>query len=344
MQWKNLDGKEFIECSSDELRTLVVACGLRINSSTKNYRVVCPRCLERNNNNRLDYTKRHLSISGDLSQGYCFRCDGVFKDKLSGLSGEVDTSYNVMDAKLIEHEINTKPFETAIPLEECEEGTNYIKDRNPYYNITSNQFDLKCKSNKIFIPYKNLVGKVIYYQIRYLDPEKSPTKSKYYNPPVEHKPIYIAPHSTGEIYWNPTNPSILVEGALTAIALKITVGDDVNVIGAMGKVLTSHHLTWLFSLGSFNNLFVMMDSIELSIPVSELLTKNRILNQIIPSEGQDAEECLVAQGLDTYRAYVMSYLNDIPLMNSDIMIDESPREGLIKQQLDILNRKVSFSF
>lgn len=308
--WKELDGRETIVCNSEDLKQLVIDnYKNKFRPGLKYYRVVCPRCLDRNRmKGEYNYDHRNLSINKEFTFGFCFRCEGIYVDEMSGATSKVDTEINSFRGSSIYdfniERINTEPYDKALPISLHTDAIKYITNRNKYYNITTDQFKLRYKTNKIIIPYMDLSGTPFYYQFRYIDVTKSPTNSKYFNAVINNKPIYIAPDSIGKPVWKVRNDTILVEGALTAIALKIVLGDSVNVVCIMGKVPTLYQITFLKWLGLVGNVYVMMDETSLSSTVVGELVTNKIHAKIIPSDGRDAEEMLMSMGIDNYREYL----------------------------------------
>lgn len=316
MTWNSLDGTEIITCEANELRDLVKADPSnenQLNSNLKYYRCVCPRCLERNKKKGdRNYDKKNLSINKDFNYGRCFRCNAIFLDPLLGGLSEVDTQIEVAEEDTAEFKVkgvNTAPYQSAEDLPYTPEGCEYIQKRNRYYNCNLNQFCLRYTQNKIIIPYFDPSGNIFYYQFRYIDVNKSPTKSKYFNPTIDNKPIYIAPDSCKKPVWKMDKPTIIVEGAMTAIALKITVGDNVNVLALMGKVPTNYQINFIKWLGLTENIYVMMDDEPLSEVVYREFRRQKIPSSIIETAGFDAEELLSQLGIDMYRAQLQAQMN-----------------------------------
>ena len=311
MQWHKLDGFETIECEQGELRKLVESEDTQ--EGEEFVRCVCPRCKERNEKRgNLTYDKRNLSVNKDFTWGKCFRCEAVFRDKAAEFSREVDLEV-LMDEKPRETfelcRIDTKTYDSAEFITNENAGGVYMHQRNPFYIIGRNFCRLKYKEPKIIIPYFDLHQKPYYYQFRYIDVSKSPTGSKYFNPPIEKKPVYIVPNFDGKICWNTRNTTILVEGALTAIALKLAVGDKINVAALLGKVPTLYQIQLLKHLGLLGKVYSMMDKSELSRVVVKKLGAEGIRSEIIPSSGADSEELLLQYGLQGFQTRLNSILD-----------------------------------
>jgi len=311
MQWLKLDGYETIECEKGELQSLVDHEDVQ--EGEEFIRCVCPRCKERNERRgELTYDKKNLSINKDCTWGKCFRCEAVFKDKLAELSRDINLEVLVGDKSDRKFElcrIDTKAYDSAVFISSENEGGAYMHNRNPFYNISRNFCKLKFKEPKIIIPYFDLYQKPYYYQFRYIDVSKSPTGSKYFNPPIDKKPVYIVPNFDGRICWNTGNTTILVEGALTAIALKLVVGDSTNVAALLGKVPTLYQIQLLKYLGVLGKVYSMMDESELSKVVVKKLRSEGIKSDIIPSSGADSEEMLLQYGLPEFQKRINSILD-----------------------------------
>lgn len=345
MKWNSNDGKEVISCDSEDLKQMVLANYQNtFRPGLKYYRIVCPRCLERNiAKGETKYDHRNLSISKEFTWGYCFRCNAIFTDKFYGANSEVGYDLSTfsggesIDDFEIER-INTTAYDDATPLEMHTEGIQYIQSRNPYYNVVTNQFKLRYKTNKLIIPYLDLTGKPFYYQFRYVDVSKSPNGAKYFNAIIGNKPIYIAPDSCGKPVWKTANTTILVEGALTAIALKIVLGDSFNIVCIMGKAITYYQVNFLKWLGLIGDLYVMMDETDLSQSVADELAKYKIKSNIIPTDGLDAEELLNNLGPQKYRNLLMSIIGDKTL--HQLTFDSIYRNDFTNNE-NILNKKFS---
>lgn len=339
MEWKSLDGYELIV--TDELKQLVLAnYNGRLPPAIKYYRIVCPRCYERNRlKGEYDYAHTNLSVAKDFSFGKCFRCNAVFTDKYYGAASEYDSKLlDLKDTHFEIESINTDHLENYHDLSIDTDAIKYIQNirGNIYYNIHDNFASLKYSNNKLVIPYFNTDGNTFYYQYRYVDVSKSPTRSKYYNPPINNKPIYITPNLDGKILWNPMNPTILVEGAITAIACKQVVGNDVNVIGLMGKVITNYQLQFIKYLGIID-LYVMLDEYSLSDELSKTLSLNGLKNSIIPTDGKDAEELLIELGPDRYYTILDQYISKSSIKESLEYLDSFNNDTKITPDSNLLS-------
>ena len=308
-KFEKLDGKETYISNTKEIESLVTEFYHgNIPSSysgTKSYRIACPRCVQRNKDN---ITHKNLSISSDFTIGHCFRCELTIVDEIKGANKEINFERESFKLKAFEIErIKCDSMEKALDIQNDDNSINYIKERNPYYDINRNQFHLKCKPNKIIIPYFDKNTNWIYYQFRYIDESKSPTDSKYYNPVIDMKPLFLTCEENGKVDWKVEHPTILVEGALTAIALKLVVQGKANVVGLMGKTLTDYQVQFLKRL-YFSKLFIMMDELSLSEQVSKKLLDNYSIESIIiDSDGRDAEEMISDTkgiGFEKYKTYI----------------------------------------
>jgi hypothetical protein len=321
MNWDKLDGLEVIECEKGELQDLVEE-EYGTDANQEYYRCVCPRCKERNiKKGELNYDHRNLSVNKDFTYGRCFRCEGVFKDKLHEFTQDLDTKLEdlekVTQKSFTLDRIDTKLYDLYQNLSESEEGREYIIKRNRYYDPVYNFCSMKFKSPKLLIPYFDLSGKCFYYQFRYTDISLSPSGAKYFNPPIDNKPIYIVPSLSKKMIWDNKGVTILVEGALTAVALKLVVGDRVNVVALMGKVPTSYQIQYLNTIGLYGRVYVMMDETSLSMVVKSRLGAEGIKTEIIPTNGQDAEEMLMCLGMPEMKSVIMSAIEKKPELNFD---------------------------
>lgn len=336
--FKKLDGKEILVLTTREIEELVMMNDSSRNNSSytkKHFRIACPRCTQRD----LRYaTQKNLSISSDFTIGYCFRCELTIVDELKGDNKELDFSEELYNKykKFELIRLNCNKIKTSEDINKSDEGSKYIVSRNKYYDLKVNQFNLKWKNGKVIIPYYDLDSEWYYYQFRYMDPSKSPTGTKYYNPPIDSKGLYLTCELDKKIHWDIERPTIIVEGALTAIALKITIQDSANVIGLIGKTLTNYQLQYLKIL-NYSDLYLMLDETELSNKVKETLSSNNIESKVIESDGRDAEELLMQLGIEEFRDMV---LNKIRKKNSDnIELSFSIKGNIKKKNLKIFNKQ-----
>jgi len=312
INWVELDGKEVIR--TRVLKDIVLMNYKRLVPGLKYYRVVCPRCLDRNiKKGEFGYNKKNLSILKDFSYGRCFRCSAIFIDSEFYLNKEIEFD-SEDDFEFYDNDFSlTKCSSLSIvdsftDLHMSIDGLDYMTDRNSLFNINTKQYKLKYKLGKLLIPYYFIDQSLIYYQFRYTDLKYSPNGAKYHNPPIDNKPLYIPQNSNGLVEWDASRPIILVEGALTAIALKMTVGDDYNVAAVVGNTITSYQIKMLKYL-SFIDIYVFMDSYDFSLATAEVLAANKIRSTIIPSSGPDSEELLNEMGYHRFKNYVLSNIS-----------------------------------
>ena len=276
------------------------------------YMLVCPECKEEKENNDpkysdVPYTKKKLYIDEGMSVGYCFRCCRVFLDK-SGISRmKSNTSWS--NIKIKESEMIYLPYNRIPP--EDKESDDYLINRCPqlYRNIDLKLFGIIPTKRKLVI--KFMMNKNnYYYQLRFLYPDEDNEGNRYYSPYTGDlgKPIYYA---LGK--FNPSNPTILVEGVFTAISEKLLVGPDVNVVAILGHSLTKYQLNMLQSNGQFNTVYVHMDETKLSNDLAKKLRSTYPDVRVIPSlfNGLDTEE-IIRLGKMTpleYHNYLMDKMN-----------------------------------
>lgn len=254
-----------------------------VKDSPNEYVRKCSYCMKNYN-----YQKPKLYIKKDLSVGHCFHCDSVFLNRQLQES-EVCTEVTRMirfkgfnkkrDFSLPEFDA-TYYFESKDEDKKCIE---YLHNRNPKLNYSD--YGIKFRRGKVVIPFY-LYGKVVYYQIRYLNPVGS---MKYFNPVIPNKIPYILP----------TRPVghkvVLVEGCFDAFAAEHLFPKDYAIIALLGKTVTEYQISLLrdFRVDDFT---IYLDKTELS---RNLVSKLKEVDdfsiakyRIIGSDGTDPEEYL----------------------------------------------------
>lgn len=274
--------------------------------------VPCPICKARKDEETpgRDYGKlkkeRKLNIEPTLTCGFCFVCNSTFltKDRLARLKMPTVDSPLVIE----EPEFISIPYTRPDPHNE--ESHKYLIERCPqlYKDADLSAMGFYCSNEKIVIVFK-LNGDSYYYQLRYVDPEKSNNGIKYYMPVTgaSGKPLYFA----GGTY-NPYCPTILVEGVFTALVEKLLL-PGFNVVAVLGHYLTDFQLNQLKSLGMFNQVWVHMDEVRMSWDLKKSVPYPLSRNfKVLPnySETLDSEE-IIRKGMltpEAYRQYLLGFL------------------------------------
>jgi len=182
----------------------------KIKENSTHYIIQCPKCLR-----ELNYQKLKLYITKDYKVGYCFRCSTVYIN--STLSIDFDIRYLLKDliTKFKKEEtskIDVSYYFNSDPIYYNDFAYQYLINRNPKLNIHEiNKLGLRKRDNEIVIPFKDLDNKIIYFQIRYIEPPRKGLK--YYNPKGT-KPLYIIKNE------KMSADAIVCEGVFSAIASK----------------------------------------------------------------------------------------------------------------------------
>lgn len=252
------------------------------------YECQCPYCLEAYKHDRTyngRYEKFKLYVAENLEYGHCWRCDRIFLDINNGSKTELRLpSYQRDEIKPV-YKLQGERWSVDIfPLfsERTEEGVEYlVKKRHKamakLYKILNIRF---FKENPV-IPFFYR-GELIYFQIRYVHPEKHDGK-KYFNPPINDKPAYVIEHGNNKKF-------VLVEGVFDAIACLLLYPDR-TPFAVLQHSITQYQLGMLRSYVP-EDILIFMDSTEFSQNIANQI--KRVINyatvSIKPSNGEDPEE------------------------------------------------------
>lgn len=259
------------------------------------YIIRCPFC------EREGHTKEKLHIlpnppgTEDFDSGYCFVCGRSFihtsnkvevnyrvPNFLKGVCGEFEIlpmTDKIWTLKKYEREF--KPYSAL--------GVKYLEKRNPYLKDLWKPLGFKFFEDHIVMPFFSPDGKLIYYQIRFIDADTNDS-IRYFFPRTESKPPYI-------IQTSEANPEklIFVEGIYDAIAAMIASAGKYVVIGCMGSKISDYQLEFIRNYYTPRKILVWMDDYKLSGGIAKRLKSvfNYSDIKIISSNGPDPEEILV---------------------------------------------------
>ena len=252
------------------------------------YIIHCPFCKEEG------HTKHKLYIKSDLSVGHCFVCGRAFL----GVTDEVNVSLkepNFMPSFWTEPFKLEKLQDTGVwgldiykyeASDFNQEGYDYLCTRQPYMKDIYKHLGFRFLGKDIVMPfyYKN---ELIYYQIRFSGVKHGDSGIRYFFPPISKKPVYILDHKTKE------NKLIICEGVFDAIALLIMAPDYVPC-AILGSDPSDYEIDMIRNLRVWDKILIYMDETKISQRVFGRL-KERMGYcpiDIIPSNGEDPEECL----------------------------------------------------
>lgn len=244
------------------------------NPTKTDYVCECPECVKEGK------TGHYCWITKDFRVGHCFRCDTVFVNKEEQASELERTTrikpFKPFKSNFIDYpEIDTTYYYESKPIDEVTE--KYLLNRNPF--IDYNKFQLKCRYNRVVIPFY-YGDALVYYQIRFIDP----TGPKYFNPVTSNKPLYMVPGQ--EI----TDTAVLSEGTFDVMALDSLYGKEYTKIGLLGKFITDSQLK-LLKKYDFKHFLVYLDETELSIKLAQKVSSefpnakvNAVKTELDPEE------------------------------------------------------------
>lgn len=258
------------------------------------YIIRCPFCASEG------HTKEKLHIlpnppgTEDFDTGYCFVCGRTFIH----ISDKVEINYRVPDFltginkkfeilpmtdqnwTLKRYEKEFKPYSS--------EGIKYLESRNPYLKDLWKPLGFKFYENHVVMPFFSPEGKLIYYQIRFID-ANTHDSIRYFFPRTESKPPYILHNSEAD-----PEKLIFVEGIYDAIAAMIASAGKYVVIGCMGSKLSDYQLDFIRNYYIPKKILIWMDETNLSKGIADRLKGIFNYSQIyiIPSDGPDPEEIL----------------------------------------------------
>lgn len=250
--------------------------------SRDHYICRCKYCLEHD-----DYDKPKLYILKDFTRGFCFHCEHVYlnptKITEDEAIDEVTPIYRFKAYKSKTPGLDIPEFDASYYLESeplNETAIQYLVDRNPFMDF--NKYKLKCRPNKIVIPFF-YEDDLVYYQVRYM----KVFGNKYFNPVIKHKIPYILPGR------EKSNKCVLVEGVFDAIGADSLFDKSFMIIALLGKTVTEFQFDFLRQYG-FEYIVVMLDKTELSSKIISLLKTDDefkdIKYELVKSDGTDPEE------------------------------------------------------
>lgn len=252
-----------------------------------NYKCQCPYCLEAYKTDHTyngPYEKFKLYVGENFEFAHCFRCDKIFLDIENGNKMEVSTPNYSSDTIKPVYKLQGEKWSVDLfPLfsEKTDEGVKYLRSRHrklaQLYKLLGIRF---FKENPV-IPffYK---GELVYFQIRYVHPEKHQGR-KYFNPPIDDKPAYIIEHGNNKKF-------VIVEGVFDAIACLLLYPDR-TPLAVLQHSITKYQLGMLRSYVP-EDILVYMDSTEFSERVADQIKDviNYAPISVQPSNGEDPEE------------------------------------------------------
>ena len=163
-----------------------------------------------------------------------------------------------------------------------QKGVEYLIGRHKYLADLWQPLGFKFWDSNIVMPFK-YHGEVFYYQIRFTMGDNI----RYFFPPISAKPPYIIEH--GE---NPGKKIIICEGVYDAVSLLIQ-APSYTPCAVLGSSISDYQISFLREYVP-EKILIYMDETEISKRIAGKI-KNEIGYcdiKIIPSDGEDPEECM----------------------------------------------------
>lgn len=255
-------------------------------TSNGEYIIHCPFCKNEG------HTKHKLYIKGDLTVGHCFVCTRSFVN----VTDRIDLSFKLSSGLLNYGFWGNNKFE-VVPLTDpnwtldkyfnefdgySQEGINYLLSRHKYLKDLWQPLGFKFWEGNIVMPFK-YHGNVFYYQIRF----SGNSKIRYFFPPISAKPPYIIEH--GE---RPGKNIIICEGVFDAISLLIQ-APSYTPVAVLGSSISDYQIGFIREYVP-EKILVYMDETDISKRIADKIKSSIGYCEvsIIPSSGEDPEECM----------------------------------------------------
>lgn len=245
------------------------------------YIIQCPFCASEG------HTKHKLYITGDLSVAHCFVCSRGFVN----IKDEVDVSYNIpsfnqyMGYKGFELVKLNDPVWTLDKYkyefdDYDERGYKYLIGRHGFMKDLYKILGFKFMDGNVVMPFY-YHDELIYYQIRFI----GNTRIRYFFPPISKKPPYIIDRPG-------IRKLIVCEGVYDAIACMIMAPEFIPV-AVLGSSVNDYQLEFMREYLP-DEIVVYMDETSISKRIAQKIKSviDYCPIRIIPSEGEDPEECM----------------------------------------------------
>lgn len=257
------------------------------------YIINCPFCKQEGHSKKKLHIYPNTPGDDDFTEGFCFVCGRIFIH----ISDQLNIHFKTPDFLGIRQEFKFVPIEDKFwTLEkfnnefdsESQRGIAYLEKRNPFLKDLWKPLGFKFYEDHVAMPFRNPDGKLIYYQIRFIDADKS-SGIRFHFPKISAKPPYIL-HSSG------ADPSklIICEGIFDCIAAWIQCGGKYVCIALMGCKVSDYQLLYIQHWYRPRKIIFWLDETKLSIEVSKRF--RTIFNyselKVVPSHGADPEEIM----------------------------------------------------
>lgn len=258
------------------------------------YIVNCPFCQAEGHTKKKLHILPNTTGINDFSTGYCFVCGRTFVH----ITDNVDIHYRVPEFLNFSGKFESVPisdkFWTLDKFNEefdfySDRGINYLEKRNPYLKSLWKPLGFKFYEDHVAMPFKDPEGNLVYYQIRFIDADKS-YGVRFHFPIIQAKPPYI-------LHTQDADPEnlIICEGIFDCIAAWIQSGGKYVCIALMGSKVSDYQLAYIRNWYMPKKILFWLDETELSLEV--LKRFNSIFNyskmRVIKSSGSDPEEILI---------------------------------------------------
>ena len=296
----------------------------------RKFRIKCPYCEH-------DKTPA-LSVLRNFKVGLCYRCEKIFVNDNTNSKLTVDSLYesfkDITPTGLDKNSLRIMN-ESIFSLYSKIDHNEFLEKRNPFVHDW-NYYGIRQGDDEVITPYY-MFGEMVYFQIRRYNPRG------FYNPKEVNAPLYIPSdaRSTPGL-WYQDCPTVLVEGPFDAIAydcVRRSSKRKFNIAALGGKVMTPFRLELLKQLG-VSRILVNLDESKLSYDLKESIGTEfgRRNVTVIPSNGDDPEEVLRAEGLEKFSEYVLSYI-----FETNMFRDKSYYTKDMNCKVDSGNFKINFN-
>lgn len=263
----------------------IVICNLseHVSQVGRQEYISCPLCSRPEQT--VGYSEnRRRKLHTDGYVGYCYRCGRAFLNPRESEGEYIEIDDVMLSTQIKSYEFNESPtevFDSFNPLNDY--GLKYLQGRNP---IFSREFckamGIKSLMNGVAIPFY-LDGKFVFYVIRFINVHGN----RRYHMPSGIKPLYIPTLVSKSKF-------IIVEGCFDAFAVMLLY-PEYTPCAILGSKITVNQLKYLSDRFNPDEILVYLDDSGKSTKTMNFIKsmwKGSYDINIVPSDGQDPEECL----------------------------------------------------
>lgn len=302
-----------------------------VRKTHRHYVCNCPQCLLTEG-----LSRQKLYITDDFEKGFCQRCKTIYYGENLSINRKIQieefnsgTKFRIKGRFLLDRLHDFNLYLNAGTASMLREESNWLLEKAPYLDIE--KFGIKFLRNQILIPFF-FYDQLFYYIIRY--PKPFYEGMKYYNLPIENKPLYVVGNLDSDI-------GIFCEGTRDAMAIS-TALPEVIVFAVLGSAITEYQQEMLKEYPA-SKYYVWMDTPELSKSICENLSDtnktvrmfhhwtaktwdryNKRMN--LKELKEDPEDFLVSSGAFENPSIIKSLRMELS-SNSKVYIEPYPSRG-----------------